>query len=320
MAPVRWGKGPRFTSPRFNGGLFMPSASDTVEFGNIAATGPFGSGKTLLFAHLSYQHSKRGVCKGRWCPNPDCEEVWKVYTNLTTHPDRWGVQWAEHLDYANLMSDGTVPDHATVLLDEPYRFLDSRRSSSSVNVEMASNLMQVRKDSLIVLLSLPSIDDLDRRVRDQLLTVYNVWTPNKGVTTYAVVHHLAQGNVPPWARRKGRPVIRKWHTESTRGLYETGEKIGAFSIGKKTTVDIRQWDEDDQDYFVVSSSHERLVDVILADAVKAGTYGGTVKWIVAAIAERYNVKVDDSTVHRHLRTARNLEPNADGDYYFGGGV
>lgn len=210
-----------------------PKQRPVDPFSTEAFVGPRGSAKSLIANHKG-KHYADGKVKNEdgscICGEPGCEEKWNVYSNLrsTNKGDPmakdYGGGWTEPLDVAREMISHEA-EHAVIIADEGYQMMDSRRGMSRNALEMIDEVTQGRKAKVKLMITGLSIDWIELRIRGQLTASYNCWTPNRGVTSYAVYTEHARGDLPPHIRAKKRSTIRWWHTERSRWIYNTNERV-----------------------------------------------------------------------------------------------
>ncbi len=251
------------------GGSTPVGPSSSVQpYGIHAYVGPFGAGKTLLALHHAYPYRGRpcaGLCGVRGCP-----ETWDVFTNL---PSTWS--WAKPLHVAGqfLGSTENVPDHAVILLDEGYQYIDTQNQMSGAQRALTNRLMQVRHKTLKVLISAQSFDFVARRIRGQAARTYNCWNPDQeGHRVYAAVYTGAVGWMPPWMRSSGMVYdgIRVWQTTSSRHLYDTRKDLAdARGEMRKPAADKRRAFTDPNGNVFFPTVSE-LVETALAQRVQQG--------------------------------------------------
>ena len=194
-----------------------------------AMVGPTGSGKSLLvvlMARAYYEGRARDPATGMCvCRESGCEQKWTVYANMKAPARKEKGRWTTPLDVAgDLLSSDSELSHAVIILDEGYQTFDSRRSMRTENVKIANQLSQIRKHENRLFISSPSIDSIDRRIRQMIKRVYNCWSPDEGRHVCAAVHELNLAHLPPWLRDQ-RPELRRWYTAPYWKYYDSWEQI-----------------------------------------------------------------------------------------------
>ncbi len=221
------------TLPKLGGIGWNKETAKTIEesFATEAFVGPKGAGKSLLAFGRAYEFSQgnkrdaNGFCL---CGDITCNAKWTVYTNLESPTLPEYGSWAKTLDLMSQMADVESEDlHSIILIDEATQYFDSRKGQMREIIKMLNQITMLRKKTLRLMVTGISFDWMDKRLREQTSLVYNCWTSNRGVTTSAVVHNLATGNIPPWLRANIRPQIKLWFTAKYYKFYNTNELVNA---------------------------------------------------------------------------------------------
>ena len=290
---------PRVSLPRGQLVSFRPKrTTHRVEsHGVYAFVGPPESGKTLLAVYLSRRHLHwPGPCI---CGDPQCDMGWTVFTNSeSTWKGHAENGWAQPVDLiGQLLERDQDLSHALIILDEGYKYADSRRSMRKSNLEMGYFVSQRRKvgrGATKLYITAQSFDMLDRRLKQQTTRVYNCWTPNRGTTVHALVYNLAMGHLPPWARHR-RPRHKWWPTEPAKRYYDTYENIQddpeLLERGAEPTVFVK-----------TDEGMEALgLSAIIAARVQEAVAQGIAEIVPAELAETINARYRLSINARHVR-------------------
>lgn len=113
-------------------------------------TGMQGSGKTLFLVKKAYEFYLKGK---------------KIYSNVALNFPY------KPIDYNDIIN--CKYNNAVVIIDEAHRLLPSRRSLSSVNIEICDGFIsQVRKQNLELFLSTQTQRKIDIRIREEADYIY----------------------------------------------------------------------------------------------------------------------------------------------------
>ena len=286
-----------------------PQARQVEPFGFDLHVGPKGSSKSLLAVHRARRYaqgmvkSPDGLCT---CSAPSCPNEWRVYTNLRSTwkghaaARNFGGGWAEPIDMAEqLLDTDSNTRHAVLLIDEGYQIADSRRAMLNTSLDIADNVTQSRKTTLLMIATGVSFDWFDNRIRGQARQVYQTWTPNKGVTTYASVTLLSTGHLAPWQRFPPPMAFLRWDTKASREYYNSWERIRdreELQRARRT----RHIHVKDADGNITLTDVERLIDNIVWQRSEEGVRELDLDSFVAELVEVKKLPVSRSAVERQL--------------------
>ena len=196
-------------------------------------SGPTGAGKTALAVMFVWNLAMKPEfqCKGRSCNKKGCKVKWTIYTNskrLTgTSWERDGESVVHDIDEILPMIQAKKKiDHAIFFVDECQEWIDNRSSMSKGNKEVSYLIAQMRKMTCKTYMTTPSINNIDRRVRDAAKRTFTVWNPDeKAVSVHALIRQLNVGNLAPWERDRLRDDYRVFFTAPYKHMYDTHEQL-----------------------------------------------------------------------------------------------
>jgi len=260
-------------------------------YGTELFVGPKGAGKSLLSVHRAryYRQGLKRMADGRCvCGDVECDGVWQVYTNLESPTRKEYGAWAHPLDLARDMVDAeSNARHVIFLIDEITQMFNSRRSMMSEVIQIIHRVTLIRKNLVQLWGTGISYDWLDVRIRDQASMLYNCWTTNQGATVMANVHQLAVGHLPPNKRRQ-RPRLKWWNTDSTKRYYNHEETINfaaeLATLRTEPSVFVQR-----PDGSTVEMQFTEILTDELIPLLKAGVNSVTVDQMMEQIKTRYNL-------------------------------
>lgn len=291
-------------------------------------SGPTGSGKTALAIMFCWNHLMKPEfqCKGRSCNNPKCKTPWQLYTNsddlLARREEKSWMRKGEpvihDLDVLLPLLQAKRPvDHVLIYVDEVQEWIDNRESMSRSNKEVSYVVSQMRKDTCKTYLTMPSVNTIDKRVRELAKRSFRVWNPDEhAVNVRALKRDLNMGHLAPWEVDKIPDSYKEYFVKPYRHLYNTHEKLkppNFFSpTGRISIVQVV-----DGQRVINNYDHAQLLD---QGVVQRYLIDGRSKVSAEELIERlkadWNVEWDQgqvAIVMRHL----GYIPDEEGEYVVG---
>lgn len=194
-----------------------------LSYGVVALTGANGAGKSLAPVEVVMDRLKTGYPGRCGCGEMNCDAEWTWYTNME-QPVENGL--ALPLSYV-----GDMPkEHSVHVIDEAYLYMDSREWKDNKGIGRV--MYQQRKRSYLIILTAPSIDDLDKRVRGILRAGVEVWCPIPGELVLGILLVGADPTVSPLVRAEERWDLEWNISQEARDAYNTKE----FVDGERITL------------------------------------------------------------------------------------
>ena len=176
-----------------------------LDHGLVFLTGPTGSGKTTGLVIFARAYAEDG---------------WTVYANMKSpQMEEYGA-WAQDIDE---MPDIKELSRAVCITDEGYIEADSRTWQKNQWITYFGN--QLRKGPVVMLMTTPDVDMIDKRLRQVAKRSYSCWFPKYQTYLYARVSDWAVAHLPPEERAIDYEDLRWDAKKLAWPYYDTYEVI-----------------------------------------------------------------------------------------------